>query len=202
MAQAGTAGSIVIIGGGGHASDLLGVIEALGAKCAGLIDIHPIDPKRFVGRGVRQIKKPRKATHYILGIGWPSGRRKALRDAGRLSPVTLIHPTASVHPNARLGQGVAVMAGAVVSAGVVIGDHALIHHNAIIGHDAEIGAFVSVMPGASVCGDTFVEDGALIGSNATVIQGRRVGADATVGAGAVVTRDVPAGVTVMGSPAR
>jgi maltose O-acetyltransferase len=35
-----------------------------------------------------------------------------------------------------------------------------------------------------------------------VLQGLRIGDDAVVGAGAVVTRDVPAGVTVVGVPAR
>lgn len=41
-----------------------------------------------------------------------------------------------------------------------------------------------------------------IGARATVLQGVRVGDGATVGASAVVTRDVPAHVTVVGIPAR
>lgn len=49
---------------------------------------------------------------------------------------------------------------------------------------------------------TVVERGATIGSGATVLGGVRVGRGATVGAGAVVTRDVAAGSTVAGNPAR
>ena len=41
-----------------------------------------------------------------------------------------------------------------------------------------------------------------IGAAALILPGVTVGDDATVGAGAVVTRDVPAGTTVAGSPAR
>ena len=50
--------------------------------------------------------------------------------------------------------------------------------------------------------ETWVEDDAAIGSGATILCGVRIGKGAMVGAGAVVTRDVPAGVTVMGNPAR
>ena len=41
-----------------------------------------------------------------------------------------------------------------------------------------------------------------IGAGALVLPGVTIGDDALVGAGSVVTRDVPAGATVVGSPAR
>ena len=49
---------------------------------------------------------------------------------------------------------------------------------------------------------TRVEHGASIGSNATILPGLTIGAGAMVAAGAVVVRDVPAGATVAGVPAR
>jgi acetyltransferase-like isoleucine patch superfamily enzyme len=51
-------------------------------------------------------------------------------------------------------------------------------------------------------GDVRIGEGALIGIGAVVLPRVSIGAWSTVGAGAVVTKDVPAGTTVVGVPAR
>lgn len=52
------------------------------------------------------------------------------------------------------------------------------------------------------CQQTRVKHGASIGSGVTLLGGITIGENAVVGAGSVVTRDVPAGATVAGNPAR
>jgi UDP-2-acetamido-3-amino-2,3-dideoxy-glucuronate N-acetyltransferase len=52
------------------------------------------------------------------------------------------------------------------------------------------------------CQRTLIKRGASIGSGVTILGGITIGENALVGAGSVVTKDVPAGATVAGNPAR
>ena len=52
------------------------------------------------------------------------------------------------------------------------------------------------------CQATVVKAGASIGSGSTLLGGITIGENALVGAGSVVTKDVPAGATVAGNPAK
>jgi sugar O-acyltransferase (sialic acid O-acetyltransferase NeuD family) len=204
---------IVLLGASGHASDVLGTIEAINAlsptyDVIGLLVDGEEDARRFAGRKATVIGDTGRLddldADYVVGIGYPMARRSAaLRVAhtGRQAAV-LVHPMAVVETGVRMGPGTVVFAGAVVSPGAVLGAHVLIGRNAVIGHDAVIGDFTSVMPAAVISGDTTIGAAVLIGTNATVLEGRTVGDGAEVGAAAVVTRDVSEGTTVIGVPAR
>jgi len=49
---------------------------------------------------------------------------------------------------------------------------------------------------------TTIKRGASLGANATILGGITIGEHALIGAGSVVTKDVPAGETWIGNPAR
>ena len=65
-----------------------------------------------------------------------------------------------------------------------------------------IGDFVTVNPSASISGDCHIEDDVMIGAGAVILQGLTVGHGTTVGASACLVRDVGAGMTVKGVPAK
>lgn len=76
-----------------------------------------------------------------------------------------------------------------------------------VAHDCVIGDYVTFAPGAKCNGNIHIEDHAYIGTGAVIKQGTPekplvIGKGAVVGMGAVVTKSVPAGVTVIGNPAR
>lgn len=74
-------------------------------------------------------------------------------------------------------------------------------------HDCVIGDFVTFAPGVQCNGNIHIQDHAYIGAGAVIKQGTPdqpliIGRGAVVGMGAVVTKSVPAGVTIVGNPAR
>lgn len=74
-------------------------------------------------------------------------------------------------------------------------------------HDCIIGDYVTFAPGVKCNGNIHIHDHAYIGAGAVIKQGNLnkplvIGKGAIVGMGAIVTKDVPAGVTVVGNPAR
>lgn len=85
------------------------------------------------------------------------------------------------------------------------GFHANIY--SYIAHDCVIGDYVTFAPRVSCNGNVHIHDHAYIGTGAVIRQGTPdkpliIGKGAVIGMGAVVTKDVPAGVTVVGNPAK
>jgi UDP-2-acetamido-3-amino-2,3-dideoxy-glucuronate N-acetyltransferase len=118
----------------------------------------------------------------------------------------------------RIGPFVEIQRGAVVGADCKVQSHTFVCDGVVIGDGVFVGhgvVFVNDKYPRATTGDgrlqaegdwelqpIVVEAGASIGSGAVLLGGVRVGAGSMVGAGAVVTRDVPSGATVAGSPAR
>ena len=210
---------LVLVGGGGHASDVLGAIEAVNhlanreltefIDVVGLVADDEIDMARFKGRGVRQIGAlddlgHLDISHYVVCVGYPTAR-KAVTDRIRrfgLAAATVVHPRAWLSSGVEFGAGSVALAGVCVSPLAHIGEHVYLSHGVLIGHDTRVLDFVSVMPGASVSGDVTVGRCALIGSNAAVLEKLNIGESSVVGAGAVVTRDIPANLVAKGIPAK
>ncbi len=95
-----------------------------------------------------------------------------------------------------------IIDGARLTTNVRAGRHVHVRVNATVGHDCVIGDYVTISPAATTSGNVVLEDRVNVGTGATLIPTVPVGADATLGAGAVVVRDVLAGETVVGVPAR
>jgi acetyltransferase-like isoleucine patch superfamily enzyme len=119
----------------------------------------------------------------------------------RVAPV-VIAASATVAPGARLGPGTVVLEHAHVGPSSRIGSGVIVNTGAIVEHDCVVGDGSHVAPGALLLGAARIGNFSFLGSGARVLPGIELGAGVTVGAGAVVTRAVPAGVTVVGVPAR
>jgi sugar O-acyltransferase (sialic acid O-acetyltransferase NeuD family) len=106
-----------------------------------------------------------------------------------------------------IGQGALLSPFVTITSNVRIGQFFHANLYSYVEHDCRIGDFVTLGPGAKCNGNVVIEDHAYIGAGAILRQGTpgtplRIGQSAVVGMGAVVTRDVAAGATVVGNPAR
>jgi acetyltransferase EpsM len=115
---------------------------------------------------------------------------------------TVIHPSAVVAPSAVIEPGCVLFPNVVVGARTRIGRGTVVNRGALIGHHTTVGPFSFLGPGANVAGKISMGEGVHVGIGAIVRDGIRVGDGAVIGSGAVAVRDVPAGVTVVGIPAR
>jgi serine O-acetyltransferase len=100
-----------------------------------------------------------------------------------------------IHPGARIGRRVFI-------------DHGM---GVVIGETAEVGDDCTLYQGVTLGGTSLTRgekrhptlgNGVIVGSGAQVLGPFRVGDGARIGAAAVVLREVPAGATMVGNPAR
>lgn len=149
--------------------------------------------------GAGEDRKP----YAALALGEPKTKRiLAEKLDGFVLWETIIHPTAVVSPYCRIGQGSILQAGAFVGPNVQMGRHCCLNVNSGIGHDAVIGNFSSIMGNCDVTGGVVLKEGVYVSTCVGIIPSLTIGENAVIGAGAVVIRDVEAGATVVGNPAR
>ena len=130
----------------------------------------------------------------------------------------------TIGENTSIWQFCVVLPGARIGSGCNICSHCFIENDVIIGNDVTVKCGVQLWDGITVednvfigpnvtfCNDRhprsknrnfklegiIIRRGASIGANATILPGVEIGENAMVGAGSVVTKNVPAGITVKG----
>lgn len=158
-------------------------------------------------RGERfEFRSPADTAAQILRLAWVSDaflaqalyRAKARMQALGVPILPRIaHRLAMTIAQISIGDPVVMAPGVYIIHGSFVAD-GLVE----IGAGAVIGPFVTIGLRAGDVRGARIEDNVSIGTGAKVIGGVRIGSGAQIAANAVVVDDVPAGVTVIGAPAR
>lgn len=140
----------------------------------------------------------------------------ALCESSHIGKGTRIWAFSHVLPKAKIGEDCNVCDHVFIENDVVIGNRVTIKCGVQIWDGISIADDVFIGPNATFTNDRFPRSkvypesfdrtvickGASLGANCTILPGITIGENAMIGAGAVVTRSVPANVTVVGNPAR
>jgi len=211
---------LIIIGAGGYARDVRhlaaditdSVPDGDGYEFVGFVisDLQQTSPYDSTGDVVGDFgwlnSHPDAFDCLAVGIGNASTRLKVVDE---LDPLygpefwpTLMHPSANFdRGSAQVGYGVQIAQQVAGSVNLVIDNFAMVSAGCTLGHEAVLGRACALNPGANISGGVNVGKGALIGTGAQILQYIKLEDESVVGAGAVVTKDVGAGLIVIGVPA-
>ena len=112
----------------------------------------------------------------IVGIGCKIGARTQIHDYTRVMDLTN------------------------VASDAYLGEHVFIGPGVMMGNDNAMGR--GKTKGGLTFTGPYIEDWVTVGMNANLLPNTKIGTDSIVAAGSTVTREVPSGVLVMGSPAK
>lgn len=133
-----------------------------------------------------------------IGQRFQTGNKANIREANVIGDDVSIGTLSVIEHHVEIGSRVRIHSQAFVPEYTVIEDDVWIGPNVVL-TNARYPRSPDVkrnLQGPHLC------RGCMIGANATVLPGVEIGDGSLVGAGSIVTKDVPAGVIVAGTPAR
>ncbi len=202
---------IVVVGGGGHAKVLIGILKKTNWDIVGYTDKQ--DRGVILGAsylGGDEILPGLLGTggqcSAVIGLGKTdvSTARSQLLDRIRglgFDVPVIVSPNAVVNEEVDLGLGTVVFDGSIVNSGTTIGACCILNTNTTMEHDCRLGDNVHVAPGATVSGGVTIGANCMIGAGATVIQDVTICADCLIGAGSTVVKDIMNVGSYAGNPA-
>jgi len=197
--------SIIIIGTGGFAIELAGLLKSAGIEIIGFIGPKSIKklPEKWLGED-DIIETLNSNSKILIAIGNPNIRSK-LSDKIKLKKLqqkTFIYPNSYVSPEASIATGSIIYPNVTVHSGVVIEKNVLINSNVTIGHETKIGKFTNIGPGASIGGCCDIGNEVFIGIGASTIENIKITDQVIIGAGATVIDNIKSACTYVGVPAK
>jgi UDP-2-acetamido-3-amino-2,3-dideoxy-glucuronate N-acetyltransferase len=216
----------------GHNSVILGNVQiGENCKIGHGVIIHPdtvignnvrIDDNSVVGKlpmkaALSAVTKEQQLPPCIVENECLIGAMAVVYRGCVLRTKVMVADLASVREDVEIGEFTIVGRGVTIENKVKVGRRCKLETESYITALSEIEDGCFIAPEVTFTNDNFLgrtkdrfkyhkgvtmKRGARIGANVTVLPGITIGADALVAAGSIVTRDVPAGKIVMGTPAR
>jgi len=130
----------------------------------------------------------------VIGDWVETGHNVLIREGCTVGNRTRIGSSAQLDGTVNIGKSVSIQSNAYLPHLTVIEDDVFIAPNVVFTND--------LYPPSGRRTGVVVGKGAVIGANACIVAPARIGEGSVVGAGSLVTKDVPAGMVVLGAPAK
>ncbi len=205
--------AILLIGGGGHCTACIDVIEAQGRfKIAGIVELKQKLHQRFLGYEAIACDEElpglaEKYKYFVITIGQVKnadkriGKFEYLKNLGAEFPV-IISPSAYVSKQAFIGEGTIVMHQAFVNANAAIGKNCIVNTRAVIEHGVKLADHCHISTGSIINGNCRIGEAVFVGSNSVLANNINVSAKTVIGAGSVVVESIDESGTYAGNPAK
>ena len=172
---------LILIGGGGHCTSCIDVIESVGHFIIkGILDLPEKLGSEILGYQIFGTDQdlPKMVTNdifFLITIGQikdPQPRIRIYNELKRQSArlATIVSPNAYVSQHAKVGEGTIIMHGATVNANSIIGSNCIVNSHSLVEHDAKIMNHCHISTSAVVNGGVIVGEGSFLGSGAVTNQ--------------------------------
>ncbi|RAR66717.1 sugar O-acyltransferase (sialic acid O-acetyltransferase NeuD family) [Paraburkholderia unamae] len=203
--------NLLIVGAGGFGREVLAYVEDDNPlfKVKGFLDgrPHALDatPRDVPIVGDPLTYQPLPNEAFMAALGDPQQRFKytaTLRDVHDVDFATVVHPRANVSKHAHLAHGCIIGPGVGISVDTHVGAFTCIQEYTVVGHDARIGEWSQINSHCTIAGGARIGNFVTIHPNCVITSRAVIGDGATVAPGSVVIGRIPAGITVLGNPAK
>ncbi|WP_370134401.1 hypothetical protein [Alteromonas sp.] len=207
--------SLAIFGTGGFAREVYSVAIDCGFQNFVFIKNDEVKLSEFCGCKVVSQGEVADLAHsnfkFAIGIASPMIKKRIYKEYEDLNFCNLVHPTVVSDANFKdfltSKKGVIIAANVVLMLDAYVDDFVTIGTQSSIGHNSIINMFSSLMPNVTISGFVKVCSSSFIGASATVLQGDEnayltLESNCIVGAASLINRNVDAGTTVFGIPAK
>jgi sugar O-acyltransferase (sialic acid O-acetyltransferase NeuD family) len=205
--------NLIIVGAGGLGREIYAwvmhdITNKPEIKILGFLDDNPnvLDKYSYPVGIINNLDnyQPKPDEKLIISIMHPPTKRNVVDKlkAKGAQFYTFIHPSVIKGLFIELGEGCVVCPNCILTNNIKLGDFVFVNVNSTVGHDSIVGDYTSINGKVEICASVNIGEECTFGVGAKIIPERKIGAGSTVGAGSIVIRNVPAGVTVFGNPAK
>ena len=203
--------NLLIVGAGGFGREVLAYIEddnplfTVKGFLDSRVDALQTTPRNVGIVGDPLTYQPLPGDVFMAAVGDPQSRFKytaVLRDVHNVDFATVVHPRANISRHTHLRRGCIIAPQVGISVDCNIGEFTCIQEYTVVGHDAQIGNWCQINSHCTIAGGARIGHFVTIHPNCVITSRAVIGDGAIVGPGSVVMGRIPAGLTVLGNPAR